>query len=87
VTQTFDPEEPDEQPVIEEIDEETAEAGTIIQQPAPRQPAPDLLPQTQTDTSTPWFGYIGIGIALVAMVLGLVGVVAGVVLFISWTQK
>jgi hypothetical protein len=84
VTQPFDPEEPEEQPVIEEIEQEEAQAGTIIEQPAALPASPD--PQAQIDDSAPWFGYIGMGIALVAMLLGLAGVVAAVLLFIGWTQ-
>ena len=41
----------------------------------------------ETDrASNPWFGYIGLGIILVSMVVGLIGVVLAVFFFIRWTQ-
>lgn len=41
----------------------------------------------ETDSaSNPWFGYIGLGIIIVSMVVGLVGVVVAVFFFIRWTQ-
>ena len=36
--------------------------------------------------SNPWFGYIGLGIAMVSMVIGLAGIVAAVFFFFRWTQ-
>ena len=47
-------------------------------------PAPPTEPSA--DTSAPWFGYIGLGIAIVAMLLGLASVVVAVLVFIGWTQ-
>lgn len=35
----------------------------------------------------PWFGYIGLGIALVSMLLGVAAVVFAVFWFIGWTRK
>lgn len=36
---------------------------------------------------TPWFGYIGVGIALVSMLLGIAAVVFAVFWFIGWTRS
>ena len=38
------------------------------------------------DASASWFGYIGAGIVIFSMIIGLVGVVVAVLLFIRWTQ-
>lgn len=35
----------------------------------------------------PWFGYIGLGIALVSLLIGIAGVVFAVFWFIGWTRS
>ena len=48
------------------------------QAPAPDRPAPQ---------ATPWFGYIGLGIALVSMLLGIAAVIFAIFWFVGWTRS
>jgi hypothetical protein len=34
-----------------------------------------------------WFGYIGVGIALVAMLIGIAGMVLGVMYVVAWINR
>ena len=38
------------------------------------------------EDATPWFGYIGIGIAIAAMLVGFIGMVLFILYFIGWSQ-
>ena len=76
------PIEPEDEEIIDATVVEAADAETIDYQ----SPAAPAESDAKRDNTSPWFGYIGIGIALVAMVIGLIGVVAAVIYFIGWTQ-
>jgi hypothetical protein len=78
------PLEPEDEEIIDATIVEAADADTIeYQSAAPFAPADG---EGDRDNTSPWFGYIGLGIALVAMLIGLAGVVAAIFLFIGWTQ-
>ena len=74
------PVEPEDEEIIDATIVEAADAEPLDYRTA----AP--ASEDQRDNTSPWFGYIGIGIALVAMLLGMAGVIAVVVYFIGWTQ-
>ena len=77
------PIEPEDQEIIDATIVEAADAETIEY----RSPASPPESDAKRDSNSPWFGFIGLGIALVAMLIGLIGVVAGVIYFIGWTQR
>jgi hypothetical protein len=79
------PVEDQNEPVMDDPIMDEPIMGEIVEDPPAFVP-PETSSQRPLDNSSPWFGYIGIGIALVSMLLGLVGVVAAVIYFISWTQ-
>ncbi|HSZ54832.1 MAG TPA: hypothetical protein VK797_04180 [Tepidisphaeraceae bacterium] len=81
MTQPVEP-EPEDEEIIDATIVEASDAETLEFQ-SPAAPAESADPR---DTSSPWFGYIGIGIALVAMLIGLAGVVVAIFVFIGWTQ-
>jgi hypothetical protein len=44
-------------------------------------------PSQRAPEGAPWFGYIGLGIALVSMLLGIAAIVFAVFWFIGWTRR
>lgn len=76
------PIQPEDDEIIDATIVEAADADTLEY----RSPPAPAESDARHDNSAPWFGYIGFGIALIAMLIGLVGVVAAVFYFISWTQ-
>ena len=47
----------------------------------------ETSPTPADASSRPWFGYIGFGIVLTAMLLGIVAMVGGVVYLIRWNGR
>jgi hypothetical protein len=80
------PVEDEDEPVMDDPITDEPIMGEIVENPPAFAPQPEISSQRPVDNSSPWFGYIGVGIALVAMLIGLAGVVAAVIYFISWTQ-
>lgn len=43
-------------------------------------------PDAPRDEPAPWFGYIGMGIAITAMLVGFAGMVLFILYFLGWSQ-
>jgi hypothetical protein len=73
----------------------------VTQQDSPSDAAPDQvpaepqpleyrspLPQASAPPDPPtWFGYIGLGIAIFSLLIGVAGMVFAVIWFIGWTRS
>ena len=65
---------------------ETAPPEVIAESVPPQPQAPP--PQTSAPSGpAPWFGYIGFGIAIVSMFIGIAGMVYAIIWFIGWTRS
>jgi len=47
---------------------------------------PASQPAPPREESAPWFGYIGMGIAIAAMLIGFAGMVLFILYFLGWSQ-
>ena len=65
--------------------------ATYEPQPVPQAPPAEVIEAaaalSRPREPAPWFGYIGLAIAVVSMLIGLAGLVVGVIYFIGWTRS